>query len=530
MSSDVSKPVAGHENAPLLASKRLESKRSNLWFRQTWVVTMVLAFTASALLVASRAPTRLRGPPVETFEKFHERVLKTVTEYGENADIHTLQWTPAAGFSHDPYDHAEDLALKVGVAAELIEKTIRMYFPERLSTDKPPFEIVFIITDFPQTYCVDKSRHEVDGGCDVHNWAPIYSFSSVPRDKDVLPTLVGSTLITFAQDVEAQLGAPAANNMPGGWAHVVTFNIEDVPVESRGDYEFDNLINKIVWRGTDYPFLGPAYGTDHHRESTCHSILGRGWTSDHCQLLDMTMYGTDQEAFRTMLSRNEITPRTRAVLMSRVEGGDSWIDARFANTYLLTHPYAVQTSQRSILAERFKLDASMPMTPAELARFKYQIDLGGWGGTTWTGTILKLSMPGCLLHHETYMEDSYFDDLVAYEHYIPVKEDLSDLHERFEELEADPELCRRISANANEWVQKFNSRHGLLHHNYEKLAKPLTAVIDPDRQFFKPFHVVHPEFFLSEVGSTHLRDERRLRRRRQRAAANAADQDVYEED
>ena len=45
------------------------------------------------------------------------------------------------------------------------------------------------------------------------------------------------------------------------------------------------------------------------------------------------------------------------------------------------------------------------MNLEELAHYKYQIDIGGGGGTTWTGTIQKMAMPGLLFHHITPTKD-----------------------------------------------------------------------------------------------------------------------------
>ena len=39
------------------------------------------------------------------------------------------------------------------------------------------------------------------------------------------------------------------------------------------------------------------------------------------------------------------------------------------------------------------------------AHYRYHIDLGGGGGTTWTGTMQKLALPGLLFHHETPTKD-----------------------------------------------------------------------------------------------------------------------------
>jgi len=76
-----------------------------------------------------------------------------------------------------------------------------------------------------------------------------------------------------------------------------------------------------------------------------------------------------------------------------------------------------------------------------------------------------------------------------------VKEDLSDLRERFGEVEANPELCKRVSANAKAWVDRFLTRRELLFHNYMKLAVPLGKVVDPNERFLKSFRAVHSELF-----------------------------------
>ena len=64
------------------------------------------------------------------------------------------------------------------------------------------------------------------------------------------------------------------------------------------------------------------------------------------------------------------------------------------------------------------------------------------GGTTHTGTISKLSMPGVLLHHETATVDSYHHSLIPWVHYVPVSSDLSDLRERVRWIEEHPEKKR----------------------------------------------------------------------------------------
>jgi hypothetical protein len=176
-----------------------------------------------------------------------------------------MLWTPTGGFGFDPYDHSYDLSLKTAAVTELIQKTIELYYPGRLTPEQGPFEIVFVVTDFPQTNCVDKTKQNVGKTCTVQNWEPIFTFSSVPRDTSILPTLVGATLITFSKAVQAAMGMPAQRSSDEGWSEISTFDVgRDAAPGSASEYEFDNLIPKIVWRGSDYPFLGPAFGAEHH--------------------------------------------------------------------------------------------------------------------------------------------------------------------------------------------------------------------------------------------------------------------------
>jgi hypothetical protein len=70
-----------------------------------------------------------------------------------------------------------------------------------------------------------------------------------------------------------------------------------------------------------------------------------------------------------------------------------WIDAKFVTGY---HGSLYQR-----LADKGIHVIGQRMEPSEMAKYKYQVDFGGGGGTTWEGTLLKLSMPGVLFHHES---------------------------------------------------------------------------------------------------------------------------------
>ncbi|EJK65587.1 hypothetical protein THAOC_13535, partial [Thalassiosira oceanica] len=90
------------------------------------------------------------------------------------------------------------------------------------------------------------------------------------------------------------------------------------------------------------------------------------------------------------------------------------------------------------------------MSLDELSLYRYHIDLGGGGGTTWTGTIEKLLMPGLLMHHLTPTSDYIHEWLKPWEHYVPVSSHLRDLKQKFRWAEAHPNQAKRISYRATQ--------------------------------------------------------------------------------
>lgn len=118
------------------------------------------------------------------------------------------------------------------------------------------------------------------------------------------------------------------------------------------------------------------------------------------------------------------------------------------------------------------------MSHQESAEYKYQIDLAGGGGTTWTGTIAKLAMPGLLFHHITPMKDYFHDRLKPWKHYVPVSPDLSDLEEKVAWAENNPAEAQRIADQATEFVRHLGSPAGFRQMFQEDFVDVLTQIID----------------------------------------------------
>lgn len=124
----------------------------------------------------------------------------------------------------------------------------------------------------------------------------------------------------------------------------------------------------------------------------------------------------------------------------------------------------------------------------ELANYKYHIDLGGGGGTTWTGTIQKLAMPGLLFHHITPTKDFFHDRLQPWRHYIPVASDLSDLKLKLEWAESNPEKAKWIADQGTAFMRNFVSEKGYGQLFQEDFVEPLRQVIEA----YQPVSVTHP--------------------------------------
>jgi hypothetical protein len=168
------------------------------------------------------------------------------------------------------------------------------------------------------------------------------------------------------------------------------------------DTNWTNLISKIVWRGSNFDYL-PTIGLEHYDEN----------------------HAVPHLPFR---------PRAVLVGLSHNASYSSWLDAEFTSRYTY-------------------------MSPGDMSHnYRYHIDLGGASGTTWTGTFEKLAMPGVLLHHEAPTQDWYFQELKAYQHYLPLLTNLSNLKDLYLWAENHPNEAEQISHQATNFVQRFFSK------------------------------------------------------------------------
>lgn len=121
-------------------------------------------------------------------------------------------------------------------------------------------------------------------------------------------------------------------------------------------------------------------------------------------------------------------------------------------------------------------------------QYKYLLDITGRGYSARLKLLLFSNRP--LFYVERADEEYYMRDLKPFEHYIPVKADLSDLEEKFAWAESHPEETRQIARNALEYAKKNLTRKAATIY-YSKIildyARKYQAEEEPSRpEYFAP--------------------------------------------
>ena len=343
---------------------------------------------------------------------------------------------------------------KLTYAIRQLTSILRASFPDRFTPDSSELVLAVEAGDYPDVMpyrtCVAKNKNAPCSES-LLSAAPILAFGS-----------------TFANPLfPNMMGFP----MPGEhltcmlrWAtrkEVCPFFRDDHKWAARN---WDELTPQLVWRGTDFNFI--SIQKSHERP----------------QLEKYYQESTDpnvdpMEASTDLLKQNfsRLLPRWQGAVLT----ADAEIEARRTNTL----PKLNMKFPRGKLKAKGWEEAGFPgigdrIEKDELANFKYHIDFGGGGGTTWTGTVDKLKMAGLLFHHETVAKDYIHDDMLPWVHYIPVKEDLSDLMEKLEWAESHQAEAKEISENASRFMQKLSQPQGFDDLFVKHMVNPLVKIIE----------------------------------------------------
>jgi hypothetical protein len=127
--------------------------------------------------------------------------------------------------------------------------------------------------------------------------------------------------------------------------------------------------------------------------------------------------------------------------------GRPWLDAR-----LVAIPLDNIDGDRDLVCElAHSLGMLAPrVRQSEFARYRYLVDIDG--NTNSWGFLAKLLMGSCILKVESPFRQWYYDRLRPWEHYIPIRGDLSDLEERVQWCREHDEEARQIGATGKRFA------------------------------------------------------------------------------
>jgi hypothetical protein len=250
--------------------------------------------------------------------------------------------------------------------------------------------------------------------------------------------------------------------------------------------EWDDLIPQLIWRGTDFSYLP----TLQDRPSLVHPDWHQYVRSPNRRYEAIKALN---ERYDTLLPRWKGAALTAmaemdAELQKREDGQDHlpWADMKFSS-YLEGKKSSTVGSRKYAPWEAVGIGVANGMPGSQLARYKYHIDLGGGGGTTWSGTTEKLAMPGLLFHHVTPTKDYFHDHIKPWKHYIPVRADLKDLKSKYDWAESHPTEAKRIADAGSAFMRRLGTNEGFGQLFQADFVEPMRRIIEA----YQPVAAVH---------------------------------------
>ena len=314
-------------------------------------------------------------------------------------------------------------------------------------------------------------------------FAPILHFGSGFSDQTILPTL-----ITMPPPLRMHLRCmaewqarhevceyllPKTIAADGRETQGVVFG--KVTEEGEEGIVWEDLINQVVWRGQDYSYMPLLYPELKSLDFVTDvdpklGKYGRGVGGVLHALNDVYDELRPRWKAAVITAHSEFKANVMNVNPKRNTKVIPWANMKFLPGALDTNMKLCREHGVPVREDELSLD--------ELAKYKYHIDIGGGGGTSVSGTIQKLAFPGVLFHPETSGYDWYHEHLQPWVHYVPVKEDLSDLKEKYEWAERHDRKARAIAKMSTEFVRRMGRPEGLEELYRRHFLNPLEDVME----------------------------------------------------
>jgi len=362
--------------------------------------------------------------------------------------------------------------------------SLRLMFPERFHPNAPEFVMPIASMDYPQVNFdkYDCFLNQESEPCVADDFPPILQFGSVFK----LPKIPSTIPMPMPE-----------NNHLGAFHHWLMHHevlklYTERRLEQTSDLErnpnglvfgetlglgWDDLIPQVVSRTSDRGYLSRMnkLRIPNFEKHIKPGLVGAENEKDKKVAAVKAM----MEGYDYLIPRWKAVAWTSEAELDAEEKGDGslpWCNIKFAMTFFMDNTreseYYTELMDHGIAAVGETMDL------AALAKYKYHIDIGGGGGTTWSGTFEKLAMPGVLFHHETPTKDYNHASIKPWVHYIPVREDLKDLREKFEWAESHPDEAREISERATAFIRRLGTEDGFEDFVKVFFEEPLRQVLN----------------------------------------------------
>jgi len=93
------------------------------------------------------------------------------------------------------------------------------------------------------------------------------------------------------------------------------------------------------------------------------------------------------------------------------------------------------------------------ITEYDMITYKYILDIDG-NASTWDATAWKLNSGSVIFKVDSVWVQWFYPEYLEYVHYIPIKDDMSDLQEKYQWCETHPIECEQIVENSKRLFQK----------------------------------------------------------------------------
>jgi len=114
------------------------------------------------------------------------------------------------------------------------------------------------------------------------------------------------------------------------------------------------------------------------------------------------------------------------------------------------------------------------LTPEQQSHYKYIVNVDGH--VTAFRLSYELNMGSVILLVKSKWKIWYSDMLIPYKHYVPIKEDLSDLLDRIKWCKKNDDKCEEIAKNARQFYETYLNKKGILDY-LQKTFTDLKKVI-----------------------------------------------------